>query len=317
MTIRGFLKSYLKPGAVDDLVVDSKLTSAVVDDHNPHTAPTVSKGVIQLVPEGTLVNDGQGLNDVAGLGHGNNAAVVDVENAILLEDGPEHGLHIDRGGRVAHEAGLFLQLLGEEINPQIAVLAGLSRSRDTDDLARTALEHNEVANTNMVGGDRHGAGSDASGTLNEAIVLAGRLLAVTLDNSHLFTLVATAMDRMQEAVGGTLDAATEGVVAAFVVVVAHSGFFLVVNFLFGFDVHVFSGCAAFVFDVVGGAFAMLVVRSLRGSTLVLYVVGWIGTATILALGDVELGLALRASLAFDVDVNLGAASWFSVSSNTR
>ena len=289
-----------KSGAADDLVIDGKLASTIVDDHDPDAAASIGKGIVELLPERALVDDGQGLDDVSGLGHGNDATLVNVENAVLLEDGTEHGLDVDRGRRVAHEAGLFLKLLGEEIHTEVAMLASLSRSGDADNLARTALEHDKIADADVVAGDRHGAGGNTAGAFDETNAITRRLLAVavTLDN-NLLTVVAAAMDRMHDAVGGTLYAAAEGVVAAFIIVVAHSGFLLVVDLFLGFYVDVFLRCSTFVFDVVGSSLAT-----------------WsFGAAAVLAFGDVDLGLAAGPALTLDVDVDFGAASWFSVATN--
>lgn len=209
-----------KPGAVNDLVVDGELASAIVDDHDPDASPAVGKGIAELAPEGALVDHGQGLDDVAGLGHCDDATLVDVEHAVLLEHGAEHGLDVDRRRRVAHEAGLLVELLGEEVDAQVAVLAGLGRRGDADDLAGTALEHDEVADADVVARNGHGAGRDAAGALDEADALAATTFFATFDADLLVVVVST-VNGVHDAVGGTLYAAAEGVVAALVVVVAH------------------------------------------------------------------------------------------------
>lgn len=58
-----------------------------------------------------------------------------------------------------------MQLLGEEVDTEVAVLAGGRRGGDADHLAGTVLEHEEVANADMVAGDGHRVGDngDASG----------------------------------------------------------------------------------------------------------------------------------------------------------
>ena len=93
--------SHLQPGAVDDLVVDSKLATLIIDDEDTNTATTVVEGVRETVQQVALVDDGKALLDVASLGHGNDAAVIaDVKDTVLLEDGAEHVLDDDRGRRV-------------------------------------------------------------------------------------------------------------------------------------------------------------------------------------------------------------------------
>jgi hypothetical protein len=51
-----------------------------------------------------------------------------------------------------------MQLLGEEVNTQVSVLASGRRRGDADDLARAALENQEVSNADVVGGNGDGVG---------------------------------------------------------------------------------------------------------------------------------------------------------------
>jgi glycerate-2-kinase len=51
-----------------------------------------------------------------------------------------------------------MQLLGEEINTQVSVLACGRRGGDTDDLAWTTLEDQEIAETDVMAGDSDGVG---------------------------------------------------------------------------------------------------------------------------------------------------------------
>ena len=116
----------LQPGAVDDLVVDGHLQTIVVDDEDADGAAAVVEGLGKARGETALVEDGKTLLDIARLGHGNDAAVfTDVEDTVLLEDRAEHVLDNDRGSGVGDEAGLLVQLLGEEVNTEVAVLASL------------------------------------------------------------------------------------------------------------------------------------------------------------------------------------------------
>lgn len=113
-----------------------------------------------------MVKDREVLLDITGLGHGNDTSVItNVQDAILLEDGAEHVLNNDRRSRVGDERRLFLELLSEEVNTKVAVLAGLGRGGDADDLARTTLEDQEVTNTNVVARHRDGVWRSA-GTAN-------------------------------------------------------------------------------------------------------------------------------------------------------
>lgn len=91
----------LQTGAVDDLDVDGELAASIVEDKDADGATAGLKGVVEAGPEVGLVNDGQALLDVAGLGHGSDVTIGEVEDAVLLEDGAEHGLDNDAGAGLA------------------------------------------------------------------------------------------------------------------------------------------------------------------------------------------------------------------------
>jgi len=58
-----------------------------------------------------------------------------------------------------------MELLGEQVHTEVAVLASLRRRGDADDLARAALEDQEIANADMVAGDGDGVrGRHLAGT---------------------------------------------------------------------------------------------------------------------------------------------------------
>lgn len=182
-----------------------------------------------------------------------------------------------------------MKLLGEEIDTQIAVLARLSGSRDADDLAWTTLQDQEVADTDVVAGDSDGV--RPSTALNITDALANTFTdaawpAIFLVDDYLLTLGAMAMgvEGVENTVGGSLEAMAQGVVAAFVVVVAHLGGW--VNGGFGFD------------------FYFLFFARMGASTLVFDVVGWLDASAVVTLGDVDFFFAARS---FNVDLGLGEA----------
>ncbi len=119
-----------------------------------------------------------------------------------------------------------MKLLGEEVDAEIAMLAGLSRRRDTNDLAGTALEDQEITNADMVARNRDGLGCSAT-----AFNVANRLM-MTLTNAMRATLTILLLDDhlalmlrsegMEDAVSGFLKAMTKRVVMTFVVVVTHA-----------------------------------------------------------------------------------------------
>jgi hypothetical protein len=140
---------------VDDLHLNSELTAAIVEDEDTDAAAARLESLLETRPKVGLVNDRQTLLDIAGLGHGSDEAIRHVKDTVLLEDRAEHGLDNDAGSGVGNEGGLLVQLLGEEVNTKVAVLASGRGSRDADDLAWSALEHQEVTQTDVVAGDGH------------------------------------------------------------------------------------------------------------------------------------------------------------------
>lgn len=245
---------------MDDFVVDSQLTTAIVDDQNANAATTIGEGVVESGPEAILIDDRQALLDITRLGHGDNAAVIThVEDTICLEDGTKHVLDDDGWRRVRDKAGLLVKLLGEEVHSEIAMLTSLGRGGDTDDLARTTLQDQEVTDTDMVAWDRDGvarvmaaAAFDVANSLALAIANAcGTTLTVFTLDDHFFTLMlVTRMQRVEDTVSGMLQATAERVVVAFIIVVAHS----VLVFLVG--------SCTFVFDVVCGLASLLAIIAL-------------------------------------------------------
>lgn len=154
----------LQTRGVDDLVVNDQLTATIVDDQSADATTALGVGVTDATEEVTLRDDGQTLADVTGLSHGDDrVVVVQVEDAVGLVDGAQHGLDDDGGSGVGDEARLLLQLAGEQVDTQVAVLAGLGRHGDADDLAGTALQDQDVPNADEVAGDGDGL-SLGSGT---------------------------------------------------------------------------------------------------------------------------------------------------------
>lgn len=225
---------------MDDLVVDGHLAALVVDDEDADGSAAVVEGVGEAAEEAALVEDREALLDIAGLGHGDDAAVIaDVEDAVLLEDRAEHVLDNNRGARVADEGGLLVQLLGEEVDTEVAVLAGLSRGGDADDLARAALQDQQVADPDVVAGDGDGVGNHVArrngaghgSVLGLVAGSGGGNFAVT-DNDVLVDavdgvvlvvvlVVGAAVDGVEDLVRGAVETVAERVVVTVFVVVSH------------------------------------------------------------------------------------------------
>ena len=232
------LDNFLQTGSVDDLVVNDQLTTTLVDDQSTDAATALGVGVADATVEVTLRDDGETLADVTALGHGDDAAIVtEVEDAVGLVDGTQHGLD-DNGGRgVGDEAGLLLQLAGEEVDTQVAVLAGLGGDGDADDLAGTALQDQDVADTDEVAGDGDGVsgrgagatGFDDTDVLTDTVAEASWTTLVS-NNFLVILVVAVVMEGMHDAVGSTPNTAAEGVVVTLVVVVSHLASGVVIDY---------------------------------------------------------------------------------------
>jgi len=128
----------------------------VTNDEDTDAATTSVEGLVETGPEVGLINDRKGLLDVAGLGHRNDIAILEIKDTVLLEDWTQHGLNDNTWAGVRDERRLLMQLLGEEVDAQIAVLAGGGRGRDADNLAGAALENQEVTEADVVSWDGDG-----------------------------------------------------------------------------------------------------------------------------------------------------------------
>lgn len=203
---------------MNDLVVDDELTATIVDDESTDGTTAISEGIADALEEVTLGDDGETLLDITGLGHGDEAVVItEVQDAVGLEDGAEHGLDNHGGRGVGNEAGLLLQLAGEEVDTEVTVLAGLGGDRDADDLARAALKDQDVADADEVAGDGDGLASGAAvAGLDDADILTW-----SSDLTGVRLLMVGVGEGVHDTVGSALNAAAEGVVLAFVVVVTH------------------------------------------------------------------------------------------------
>ena len=286
---------------MDDLVINSQLTPTIIDNQDTDAPSTIGKRLINSRPQSTLINDRKTLLDLPRLSHGDNTTIVtNIKNTVLLEHRAEHVLHNHRRLGVGHEAGLLMKLLGEKIHSEIAVLTSLRRRCDTNDLARTTLEDQEIADANMVARDGDGIGCNT--TLDEANALthtfadAGWATVIFAIDDDFFTISAVMMwvEWMQDTVCGALKAATEGVVIAVVVVVTHISF-RGVDGCFCFDSYFFTRTGA--------------------NTLVFDVVCRLEALTIVTFGGVD-----SCGLTIDLNVNLGfwiTLVWFSISTTQQ
>jgi len=88
---------------VHDLHVDSELAAVVVENKDTDGAAARLESSLEAGPEVGLLNDRKTGLDITGLAHGNDVAILNVKDAVLLEHGAEHGLHNDGRGRVGDE----------------------------------------------------------------------------------------------------------------------------------------------------------------------------------------------------------------------
>lgn len=209
----------------------------------------------------------------------------------------------DRWSGVRYETRLFVKLLGEKVDSEIAVLARLSGRGDSDNLAWTTLKDQKISDANVVAWDGDGIGSPS--TLDEADALTdtatnpGRTTLFVLDD-YLLTLVTVmmGMERMEDTVGGLFKAMAERVIVTVVVVVTHFGSRWWIN-----------GCFGFYFDFLlrscGSTFSFdsKLFNRCSGSTLVFDVVGWLDASAVLAFSNVN----IFSTRNFYVKVGLSAA----------
>lgn len=180
-----------------------------------------------------------------------------------------------------------MELLGKEIHSEITVLTRLSGSGDANDLTWSALEDQEIANTDVVAGDGDGVWRhptlDNANILTDTVPDTGRSTLLIHNDFLTLGVMVMRMERVEDPISGFLNAVAEGVIVAFVVVVAHVGS---VPWDFGgglgLDFEFFSGNGS-------------------GSTIDFYVVGWVDASTIFALGNVDVSFSTAGKL----DVNLG------------
>ena len=180
-----------------------------------------------------------------------------------------------------------MKLLREEVHSEIAVLAGLCRCSDTNDLAGTALKHQEVTNTDVVARDgdglwRSSASLDITYSLRHSVADAGGTTLALLFLNDYFLALVLRCERVENAVSCFLKAVAERVIVTLVVVVSHSWFAFFFENYFGFD----------------SFFSRVMMRS----TFEFNVVSWINASAVVTLSDIDLFLAVG-----NLDVDIGTA----------
>jgi hypothetical protein len=104
-----------------------------------------------------------------------------------------------------------MQLLGEEVHAQVSVLASRWGGSDADDLARTALEDQQVADSDVVGWDGNGVGrvggDDGARSRLGATASNGNINLLTI-------MVVVMVAATDDAFSGTVETVSERVVVA-------------------------------------------------------------------------------------------------------
>jgi hypothetical protein len=221
----------LQSASVHNSVVDGKLTTFIAENKNSDAATALVERIGETLQQTALVNDRKSLLDVTTLGHGNNVTIIaDVKYTVLLEHRSVHLLNHHRWRRVGDEGRLLLQLLGEEIDTEVTVLASLRRGGDAYDLAGATLEIQQVTNADVVTGDGDGtarAGAASGATRSRHVGYGLTFFNNFVDRRGvmmvfvMLLVVTRSVDGVQDVVSSAVKSVTERVILAFVVVISH------------------------------------------------------------------------------------------------
>lgn len=120
----GEIMRVLQGRAMNDLHVNDQLATLVIEDQGTNGTTTITESIRDAGPEVRLVNDRDALLDITALSHGDDRASLEIENSVLSEDWAKHSLQDNTWAWVGDDGRLLSQLLCEEVNTQVAVLAG-------------------------------------------------------------------------------------------------------------------------------------------------------------------------------------------------
>jgi hypothetical protein len=135
---------------VGPLEVNDELLVAVADDEDADGTGAGGEGFVDLLGKATLFNNLDAGRESTAISHGDKRAVTASDDLVLLEAGGQHAVQDNRGRRVGDDAVLLNQLVGEQVNTEVTVLAGGGRGSDADDLAWALLEDDQVTNADVV-----------------------------------------------------------------------------------------------------------------------------------------------------------------------
>lgn len=106
-----------------------------------------------------------------------------------------------------------MQLLGEQIDAQVAVLAGGGGARDANHLARVALQHQNVADADVVAGDCDCVREKAFGCISCCCCGCISWVSAFAHFNHLPVRRAT-IDGVDDAARHLVESVAEGVIMA-------------------------------------------------------------------------------------------------------
>src|SRR5215471_9320249 len=90
------LVSRLETGTMDNLVINNKLTTSIVDDKSTDASSAIGEGIADAIPEATLIDNRETLLDITGLCHSDNPSIVThIQNTVRLVNRPKHALDDD------------------------------------------------------------------------------------------------------------------------------------------------------------------------------------------------------------------------------
>jgi len=140
--------------AVDSLEVNDELLRTVADDKDTNGTGAAAKGIVDLLGEVALSNDGNTSLQLTGLSlEVERNVLTSLDDLVLLEGWGQHGVEDDRWRWVADNAVLLDELVGEEVHTEISVLASGSRGGDTNDLGWSLLEDHQITDAEKVAWD--------------------------------------------------------------------------------------------------------------------------------------------------------------------
>lgn len=111
---------------MNSLVIHCELSALIGNNQYTNRARSTTKGLLQTRPEMSLINNLESLLDFPSLRHCNELAVLsDINEPVLFENRAKKGVK-DNGRRgMGNHTWLLVELLGEQINTKVTVLASL------------------------------------------------------------------------------------------------------------------------------------------------------------------------------------------------